>query len=146
MKLGTMEVTLKKYKKTRGMEGPGFTATVLVDGAPVVDVADWGDGGGTNEQHVHDREKLELLAAEAIKANPSPPKHKEYERQFALETLYDKLATNEQLKKWCQRSILATKPGLRPGEYVRIMLPPTPQNIERVKKENPELTILNGTL
>lgn len=143
------EFSVASIKKTRGMEGEGFTCFVVRGEKVIGDAADWGTGGGVMF-HIKDKADHEALIAHAKSVLPDMPF--EVDGVF-IDMLVSYTDTIKKMKAKTASKIIAVDMvgsdkdefGI-PKSYTIINMANTIDNRREVMLKYPKLTVLNEQL
>ncbi|SAL76633.1 hypothetical protein AWB71_05284 [Caballeronia peredens] len=144
------EFSVAGIENLRGMEGHGFECTLVRAGRVIGRATDWGDGGMVNIDvpRVEDRK---ALLEHATKIYPDI----EYERDgLFISILVDYTQVLKKMKTKAKKVVVAVdmaskekdERGVPMGYSVFNGLANTPENRAKVRKDYPELTVMNEEL
>jgi hypothetical protein len=104
---GGPKIEVVGYKECRGMEGPAFSYTLVVDGVKAADVQNSGTGGGTYGRFFS--KALEALVGAHVAKIPAIPSHGtmlDVDMELFLGELAEDYAEAQRLKRMCKTRVV----------------------------------------
>jgi hypothetical protein len=144
------EFSVANIENLRGKEGNGFGCTLVRAGRVIGQATDWGDGGMVRID-IAETEDRKALLDHATKIYPDT----KHERDgLFISVLVGYIETLKMMKTKAKKIVVAVdmaakekdERGVPMGYCMFKGLPPTKENIARVKRDNPGLTVLNEEL
>lgn len=132
-------------KKTMGMEGPGWSATIAKDGRVIGEAADWGTGGPVHI-HIRDQAVMKELDKHARDVYDGDCNFEITER--FLDDLVNYEILIETWRKKAAKRILESDDSKVDDNGVSFQcftwtLEPTPENFAKLKAKKPGIKFLN---
>jgi len=150
------KLTLKNLRQTARKQS--WSATLCVDdkaaallrddgqGTPLR--VDWSPSGGTP----HDSGPVARRVEDYIKTLPPVPTGLDdgsvvdATLHIVVESILERMLEERRLTRWCHSSIVVRVPSDEPGKYRRHHIPPTPENVARVRAHyGDDARVLNKT-
>lgn len=139
----TPTATVRSVKEWKAREGLGWQATLLVDGVPVAQVTEDGNGGPLRWE-VADADRLRPWATAhgvTLGHRGQPPCDSPLDQR--MWSLIDAHANDRRLRRYCKTHLCFTTPGTGPDQYFRVKAADTPANRAAVLARHPQAVFLN---